>query len=38
MLNWNELTQDQNKALVERYPFLIPRNVWTGKVAEDCFI
>lgn len=26
---------EQNKALVERYPFLLPRNVWTDKVDED---
>ena len=26
---------EQNKALVERYPFLLPRNVWTDKVPED---
>ena len=26
---------DQNKELCERYPFLIPRNVWTDKIPED---
>lgn len=26
---------EQNKALVERYPFLLPRNVWTDKVDGD---
>lgn len=26
---------EQNKVLVERYPFLLPRNVWTDKVPED---
>lgn len=25
----------RNKKLVKRYPFLLPRNVWTGKVVED---
>ena len=25
----------ENKKLVERYPFLLPRNRWTGKVSED---
>lgn len=24
-----------NKELVEKYPFLLPRNVWTGEVPED---
>lgn len=24
-----------NKALIDKYPFLIPRNVWTGEVPED---
>ncbi len=24
-----------NRELVERYPFLIPRNVWTGEIARD---
>lgn len=30
-------TQDvqMNAALVERYPFLMPRNRWTGKIPED---
>ena len=27
--------QEQIKATVERYPYLLPRNVWTGKVSED---
>lgn len=27
--------QKKNKALCERYPFLIPRNVWTGKRITD---
>ena len=25
----------RNKKLVKRYPFLLPRNVWTGKIVED---
>lgn len=25
----------KNKELVKRYPFLLPRNRWTGEVAED---
>lgn len=29
------MTQEQIKQLVERYPFLIPRNVWTGKILEN---
>lgn len=24
-----------NKKLVEEYPYLLPRNVWTGEVVED---
>lgn len=28
-------TQKRNKALVERYPFLLPRNVWTDEVVES---
>lgn len=27
--------QQRNKKLVERYPFLIPRNVWTGEIVDD---
>jgi hypothetical protein len=26
---------EKNKELVERYPFLLPRNVWTDKLDED---
>ena len=26
---------EENKKLCERYPFLIPRNRWTGEIAED---
>lgn len=25
----------ENKALIKEYPFLLPRNRWTGKVTED---
>lgn len=25
----------KNKELCEKYPFLIPRNVWTDKISED---
>jgi hypothetical protein len=25
----------RNKKLIARYPFLLPRNVWTGKVVRD---
>lgn len=32
MLN---LTKEDIKKLVEEYPYLLPRNVWTGKVVED---
>ena len=28
-------TKEQNKQLVERYPFLLPRNVWTDELPED---
>ena len=27
--------KERNKELVEKYPFLLPRNRWTGEVAED---
>lgn len=27
--------QKANKRLIEQYPFLLPRNVWTGKVPKD---
>lgn len=29
------MTQEEIKQLVERYPYLLPRNVWTDKVPED---
>lgn len=29
------MTKEQNKQLVERYPFLLPRNVWTDELPED---
>ena len=30
-----KLIQEYNKYLIERYPFLTPYNVWTGKLDED---
>ncbi len=30
-----ETAKEQNKKLIERYPFLTPRNRWTGKIPED---
>jgi hypothetical protein len=29
------MTREEIKNLVERYPYLLPRNVWTDKVPED---
>lgn len=29
------MTKEENKALVERFPFLLPHNRWTDKVPED---
>lgn len=29
------MTIERNKELVERHPYLLPRNVWTDEVAED---
>lgn len=29
------MTQEEIKKLIERYPYLLPRNVWTDKVPED---
>ena len=31
--NFNKI--EENKKLIEEFPFLLPRNRWTGKVAED---
>lgn len=31
----DSLEQQQNKKLVERYPFLLPRNVWTDEIPDD---
>ena len=28
-------TPEQNKKLIEIYPYLQPRNVWTDKIPED---
>ena len=30
-----DTTQEYNKQLIEKYPFLMPYNVWTGKIDED---
>lgn len=30
-----QLTKDENRKLVEKYPFLKPKSRWTGKVRED---
>lgn len=30
-----DMTKEQNKKLIERYPFLLPHNRWTDKVPED---
>ena len=27
--------KESNQKMIERFPFLIPRNRWTGKVPED---
>lgn len=29
------MTKEENKALIEQYPFLLPRNRFTGKVSAD---
>lgn len=29
------MTAEENRNLVERFPFLLPRNRWTGEVSED---
>lgn len=29
------MTKEETKKLVERYPYLLPYNVWTGKVPEE---
>lgn len=31
----NPLRKEYNKNLIEQYPFLLPKNRWTGKVVED---
>ena len=30
-----KLTTEQRKQLIKVYPYLQPRNVWTGKISED---
>jgi len=32
-MNWNN--KEYNKELVERFPFLLPRNVWTDEIVEE---
>lgn len=29
------MTIEENKALIERFPFLLPHNRWTDKVPEN---
>ena len=29
------MTAEENRNLIERFSFLLPRNCWTGKVPED---
>lgn len=29
------MTKEENKKLIEEYPFLLPRNVWTDEVVID---
>ena len=29
------LTVEQNKLLIEKFPFLQPRSVWTDEISED---
>lgn len=29
------MSEEQIKRLINKYPFLLPRNVWTGKLDED---
>lgn len=29
------MTKEENKKLIEEFPFLLPRNRWTGEVSED---
>lgn len=29
------MTKEQNKKLIEKYPFLLPHNRWTDEVSED---
>lgn len=37
--NYENMTDEEkivyNKELIQKYPFLLPRNRWTGKVPED---
>lgn len=31
-MNWSN---EQRKQLIEKYPYLIPRNMWTGEIVEN---
>lgn len=31
-MNW---TKEQRKQLIDKYPYLQPRNLWTGEIADD---
>lgn len=35
MINVDEMIKEYNKELVEEYPFLLPRNVWTDELDKD---
>lgn len=35
MINVDEMIRECNKELVEEYPFLLPRNVWTDELDKD---
>ena len=35
-VKWSiKMNKEYNKQLVEKYPFLLPRNRWTGNVPAD---
>ncbi len=34
-MTFKERTPEENKKLIEEFPFLLPRNVWSGKVPDD---
>lgn len=35
MIDFYNLTENEVRNLIERYPFLMPRNVWTGKIPDN---